>query len=452
MTRLVGEQNWTCDRDEEGHREYKLTSTIAATVLEGPANVLLTPGLPMPGAPWLFFNDYDPWAFCRRDAKIMKLPGYGDNEPAEFYQVVQTFSSKPVNKCQDDKVENPLLMPPEISGSYIKHKEEIAYDVFGRPVVNSAWEQFRGHQVEFDISRPKVKVKKNVPFNNIPMIGSMVNTLNDRLLWGLPSRCVKFTDWAWERKFYGQCFPYYVHEYEFELDIRTFDRLLLDEGTKCLQGHWSGPDGGWVVEDIAGEPPDKNNPAHFKRAVDRENNAMRVVLDGNGRPYDPRGFCSCFFGTRTQAQREQGRLGASTMIGPYGSSGECQGWCPGTGNNPYIANWGIPDTERDEMYWCITAFLTDPSLQGGVTTHTECFFGTAAQGAEYVTNTLLETYDIAVSTGPFTTKTACEEVCTGSSETEAWWLLASSGTQPGKRPLIVYRSSNFNALGLPLSL
>ena len=66
-----------------------------------------------------------------------------------------------------------------------------------------------------------------------------------------------------------------------------WDRDLLDEGTKVLNGRWSA-NGNYIVVDIGGSAPDPDNPAHFIRFQDRNGNTGRVLLNGAGLPAEIR--------------------------------------------------------------------------------------------------------------------------------------------------------------------
>lgn len=282
-------------RDEEGHREYKVQHLVEADPTDGPANVLQTPGLPLPGSLWIVDNDVDIWAWCRFNTDVRLHPDYREGEKAKWWIVEQTFGTKPppLQRCQDQQFDDPLLEPPKISGEFVKRSEETVRDRFGAPVINSAWEQLRGPQIEFDVSSPAVRIEQNVARLGLELFGPMVNTVNAFPLWGLPRRCIKLSNVSWERKYYGQCYPYYTRTLEFEINVTSdengllvsgFDRELLDEGTKALNGHWDDASGNWVIDNIGGSAPSRFNPSHFIRVKDRQGENMRVVLDGLGKP------------------------------------------------------------------------------------------------------------------------------------------------------------------------
>jgi len=283
-----GLKKWSMVRDEEGHRTYKAIFGVwTDDPGDGPLTVLATPGLPTVGSTWSFFNDNDPWAFCTPDARVEPRV---ENEKGKYWTVEFTFTTKPLRICSNDQIEDPLLIPPKVSGSYVKYTKEAVFDRHGEPIENSAHEMFRGQQVEFDANRPNVKIQMNVANLDLGLITSMVDTVNDSPLWGLPKRCIKLSNVSWERKYYGTCYKYYTVTYEFDINYNTFDRYLLDEGTKVLNGHWDEQTGAWVLDPVGesygGTPiwPDPDNPAHFIRYKDRRGENARVILNGAGLP------------------------------------------------------------------------------------------------------------------------------------------------------------------------
>lgn len=291
-TLIPGSRKMSLSIDDEGYRNYQVTHLVEVGADDGPANVRLTVGLPLPGSFWLFGDDSDDWVWCRSGMQIQPQLPMGGNR---HYTVEQLFSNKPEKRCKDTPIEDPLLEPQKISGSFQKYQEEAAYDRFGAPVANSAHELFHGPKVEFDKNRLSITIQQNLLNHATPLVKSMMDTVNAYTLWGMPPRTVKLSGGGFERKFYGQCYLYYTRTLEFEVDGRTFDRDLLDEGTKVLNGHWD-PVGRWRLDPIDGEDPDPNNPSHFIRFKDFNNENTRVVLDGRGKPADV-GIGSASLGT-----------------------------------------------------------------------------------------------------------------------------------------------------------
>lgn len=285
---LDGQVTWSVQRDEEGHREYKVVFRVVGDVTDGPANVLTTPGLPLPGSFWLIDADVDLWAWCRwRSSATPEVEG----EPNEYWKVEMLFSTKPpppnTQRCNTVPVEDPLLEPMKLGGGFYKYTEPAAFDRNGRPIVSSSWEFFTGPQIEFDAHRPTVWVEQNVPNLELPLCSGMMNHVNSVPMWGLGTRQVKLSNFTWERKYWGLCSVYYTRKFEFDVNPRTFDRLLRDEGTKALSGHWEGRK--WVIDLIGGFFPDPAEPLDFDRVLDRNGNPMRVILDGHGKPWDATG-------------------------------------------------------------------------------------------------------------------------------------------------------------------
>ncbi len=276
-------------RDEESHRTYKVTYRVkgntGAGVADYVANALQCPGLPQYGDQWLVDADLDLWAFCRYPVEVR--PVIGEGEPNTFWDLTFTYTTKPDKAlCLENQIEDPLLKPPKLSGQSVKYTEEAVQDRFGNFLVNSAWEQFRGPQVEFDANRPRVHIEMPVPQLLLSFVAQFVDCVNAFPIWGCVPRTVKLSEFKWEKNYYGICFPYYTWIFDFDINAQTFDRLVLDEATKVLRGHWllnEGPPQNlrWVLDGS----PDPGNPMDFIRAIDYPTgNPMRIILDGQGLP------------------------------------------------------------------------------------------------------------------------------------------------------------------------
>ncbi len=298
MAQFTGEYTWELNRATDWGRQYKLTTLYRKdNIYEGPEAVLSALAY-QPGAAWIIPNAAsggDASAYCLPDLSV-KPYEQQKGHPHTHFIAEQTFSTNKTQQgsCSQAQVDNPLLQPDRISGSFSKYQEEATYDRFGRQLVNSAFEQLRGPQVEFDRNRPSVEIEQNVPLLEWALLARLVDCVNSVPLWGLPPRCVKLSDVSWEAKFYGQCFRYYTRKLKFDGNYETFDRLVLDEGSKCLWGHWdvttgSPTSGKWVTDNIPGttRKPQATNPSDFMLAIDRAGNPLHVILNGAGLPYDP---------------------------------------------------------------------------------------------------------------------------------------------------------------------
>jgi len=291
----------------------------------GPQQALACPGLPTVGSWYIIGADLDLWAWCRWDASATMVD---DKENTRQFIVEVTFSSKPtdIKRCITTPPGDPTQDLPEISGGSSKYTEEATFDMFGQPVVNSAWEQLRGQTVEFDRNRGKVKVKQNFSsFSQITLAYQMLDCVNGYPLWGMPPRCIKLSGVDWKKHWYARCSFYYERTLDYDVSMQGlneqqinatipgiepgpiaigFDRFVLDEGTKVLSGRWNRETAQWqrrpvpptatLNPDAAGNPvpgvpinPDPNNPSHFVKFPDRQGNPIKGILNGLGEPWNP---------------------------------------------------------------------------------------------------------------------------------------------------------------------
>lgn len=276
--------------DVEGHRTYKVSHRVNVTAdgtnFDGPQIAMDCEDLPQEGDTWAFGNDLDQWAWCTAEKTCEPVqPKQGF--PIVQFIVTQTFSAKPPpanrQRCNDIRIEDPLLEPIKIRVSTTQDKEEAVYNVWGLAVTNSAHEPMRGPQMEFNRSYFKVRFEKNVPYHNLPLLSAFRDTVNMFPIWGMPPRTVLLSSIDLDRKYLGRCQEYWTLILEFEIREDTWDRDLLDEGTKALHGEFNSA-GEYVLIDIDGEPPDPFNPAHFSQFKDRNGENCRVILNGRGVP------------------------------------------------------------------------------------------------------------------------------------------------------------------------
>lgn len=212
--------NKTGSRNRDGHREYRLETRVEVTDPQddGPQIVMNAVGLPTVGSFWKFGNDVDPWAFC---LPTMDATPELKSEPSRFWKVVQTFSTLPMTRCQDTSIEDPLLEPPRISGSFSRYTKEVFKDKDDEEIFSSSFERLYG--LERDYNRPSVQISMNYVSVSLPLIASMINTVNDDTLWGLEARKVKLADVSWTRQLYSSCYFFYTINYEFEINHDTWD-------------------------------------------------------------------------------------------------------------------------------------------------------------------------------------------------------------------------------------
>lgn len=287
---VVGPRDPVLVRDDNYDRTYTVTwlvrvdheetldanGLVTARVLDGPQTALEADGLPQPGDTWSFGSDNDGGAWCRPGAEVR--PDL-TAEPNTAYLITFTFSSKPLPNCQLGVVEDPLLVPPKITLGSRKVKEEYSFDRFGDPLEYSSHEPIRGPKSEFDRTIQTIRIEQNVAVLD-PGLDLVENCVNGEEIWGKLPRTVILSRATQECRFTGTCESYVSRVLEFEVDVETWDRVVLDESNLVLLGKWVGKQ--WVLD----EGLDPANPQHYMRAIDRAGNYTRFVLDGQGRPAD----------------------------------------------------------------------------------------------------------------------------------------------------------------------
>lgn len=330
---LLGQVDWSMERSNEGHRDYNITWLVTTDdPNDGPGIISITPGLPSIGSQWAFGNDGDPWALCWPNLQINPVITH---EPNYWWTVTQRFTTRPIQRCQNTSIENPLFEPYKINGNFNKRTKLIDSDYQGNPVRSSSQERLTGGVMEFDDNRPTV----HISFNQLDWPGSQavlfVDSVNDSDLWGLPPRTVKLSNVSWQRNLWGICNFYFTVNYEFELAMKEdevnpgqfigWDRYVQDKGYRCLRGYSPGlwevvaPDSNgnpkqpttnssptnpltglpWVVGDIvqpgtlmdpnANDPvtgqPNYLNPENYVAyRLSQDGEITECFLDGLGRP------------------------------------------------------------------------------------------------------------------------------------------------------------------------
>jgi hypothetical protein len=261
---IVGRHSWSLGRDKDGHRSYIMQTKVRTNdPADGPSVVFNTPGLPAIGSTWAEGNDVDAYAYCWPTLKVTQFGSKG--EPDQTWLVENKFSTEPLTRCQTTSIDDPLAEPATISGSFLKYRVEATHDRSGTALLNSSGEQFRGSIVERDKSSPTIRIGQNLATLPLATYAPMIDTLNDATLWGLPARSIKLSNASFERRLFGVCTFYYNVVYEFDVDYSTFDRDILDHGTKLLK---------------AGGTPD--DPRDYNVAKDSNGENTEILLDGSG--------------------------------------------------------------------------------------------------------------------------------------------------------------------------
>ncbi len=286
-TRVVGVESWEGERDDDGWRTWPVTFLVEGALGDGPAAVMNTAGLPLIGSLYFIGTDHDIWAYRTPYCKVGVQSPTKKGSLVRIWTVDVKYTTKPLDRNRSAPRDDPTQEPDKVSGSFVKYTEEATRDRYGAAILTSSFEQMRGPQNEWDANRPKVKVEQQVPQLQADLWGPMIDHVNDVALWGFSARCWKLSDVSWEKKWHGNFDYYYVRTFEFDGRADTFDRYLLDEGTKALHGEWSATTGAYVITplDVFGLiTPDYLNPQHYIRFCDKSGNPARCILNGYGHP------------------------------------------------------------------------------------------------------------------------------------------------------------------------
>lgn len=254
---VLGILDWKMSGDDNGQRTYTLKTLVETTdKWDDPVVVYLTPGLPKPGSSWNPGNGYDSFAFCS--------PGFGiepivTNEPNYYYVVTQKFTTNPSKRRKDDRPNNPLAEPAKFSGGTITDKKPLLKDKNGKAILSTSHEPIYG--LEQDDSRPSVRVSINSAVL-VSWAYSLLHTVNDSPLWGIPAGWVKLTTYTWEENWLGTGYKYFTNHYDFEIKKGGWKlEDILNAGYKVLDGNWQYNTGNnewdWITR--AGADPTKPN-------------------------------------------------------------------------------------------------------------------------------------------------------------------------------------------------
>lgn len=263
---IHGITDFSGKQDMEGYRTYDISWLVEVDdpELDGVVVAGNAAGLPPVGTQWIIGNDSDPYAFCTPEMTIDRLND-DQGELSEFFVVTQKFTTRPL-KTDTTSPDNPLLLPPDVSGSFVRYTKEAYRDKDGQFLRSSSHERFTGAAVERDYSNHQVSIKINYATLPLATFLNYIHKVNNVSMWGLSARMVKLSNISWRKNYYGANYAnvYYEITFDFDIEFDTFDRYVLDEGTRVLK------DGG-----------NPNNPKDFKLYT-VEGQPGTVLLNGAG--------------------------------------------------------------------------------------------------------------------------------------------------------------------------
>jgi hypothetical protein len=283
--------DWSMDTDEEGHRDYTLiwqVQTSGATY--GPDHALFASGMPLPGSSLSVGNTVDPWAFYQRKGSA-RLKNRGSRK--DVWLATTIFSTRPVRRCQNNTIADPLLEPHRVRGSADMFTREATEDKDGNPLLYSSNERIKGPAIQEEDGYPTIELEQNVAWLNIPFLTDYRYAVNSAAWWGMPARTIRCKTFTWERVLYGTCYFYFRVTTTFQLNENTWDLEILDEGDMVK---------------IAG-----TSPAEFRRAKDEFEETVHVLLDGNGNALAP-GATPVYLNKRVRKEKDFSAVGWPVVI------------------------------------------------------------------------------------------------------------------------------------------
>lgn len=276
-----GPRIWGLTRDEDGHRDAKVTLLVVTEdVLDSPLTVLTASGTPIIGSAFDWGNEVDPWLLCHPNADITQV--FPANEPGNYYEITYTYSTRPIKRCQDAEIEDPLLEPAKISFGFSTYRKRVDRDANGVALLNLQHEPIDG--IEKDDSWPTIVIEQNILLMDLPLLTQVRDTLNSDPLWGFGARQIKLSACSGEEKYYGTCSKYWTRRLEFKVKDTWDEEDIMNAGWKVIRGKWV--KNGAIMEWVPDNDADVDNPADFVRAKDFQDQPFpnRIPVDLGGRP------------------------------------------------------------------------------------------------------------------------------------------------------------------------
>lgn len=225
--------------DPEQHRQYtSIYEVITDDVNDGPLTVVNASGVPAYRSTYTWGNDSDPWCFCNSiTASIRDV-----KETRRLWTLTLVHSTRPATRCADTKIEDPLMEPLRVRGSFSQFSKPAEKDRNSKAIRNSVDEPFVP-AIEIDDSRKILYIQRNTRVISLSQWCDFSDSVNSNAMWGLDARCIKLNQWDWEVLYYGTCDWYVSHQWEFHMqydkekaEYSKWNHRPLDVGFRYLDG------------------------------------------------------------------------------------------------------------------------------------------------------------------------------------------------------------------------
>lgn len=189
---------------------------------DGPNLVMGAPGWTYLD-PYIIGNDSDPTAFC------IDISADQMDKSNPFDWAVNVEFGQP----ESEKVDNPLNEPIEEVWSFSNNSEDIAVDVNGNPIVNTASDFLATQR---NNNQPIVTFTRNEPTVNQPLIMANKDSVNSKVWRGFAPRTVKVANITNTRQYDTYIGYYWKTSYSFEINTDTWRFRPLNAGLREIKG------------------------------------------------------------------------------------------------------------------------------------------------------------------------------------------------------------------------
>lgn len=224
--------------DEQGVRRWTITYVVITDEpQDGPLIAMTASGIPRFFARYSFGNEQDRGA--HRGACQAQLRSV--DKSRKLWHVTATFSSRASDRPPDEAlVDDPLLLPAEVSGDFTTTLVPVTKDKDGNRVANTIGDPFDG--ASRTSSNRTLTISKN--YGDSSIIANLENYLdcvNSAPFFGKGPRYWRLSRAPWKEQYRGSGWPYYRVTFEFECNKDTWDFMPENRGWNYLRDGYIRP-------------------------------------------------------------------------------------------------------------------------------------------------------------------------------------------------------------------
>src|SRR5690606_11373931 len=120
-----------------------------------------------------------------------------EEQSKRLWKVVVEHTTKGGKRCAEENIDDPLKIPPVISGSFVAYTRVAEKDKDGNPILNAAKEPFLPAP-EVEDHQDTLVYDVNTAIINLALRAQFRGTVNSTPIWGLPARCVRIVQWSYD--------------------------------------------------------------------------------------------------------------------------------------------------------------------------------------------------------------------------------------------------------------